>query len=94
MKWANRLSCIVAAYAGHPLAQLGFLAFCLLWWSMGWDMLGLTTVLSIIAITLTQMVLASQDRITKAEHMKLDAIIAGTDADDELRGIENKEDDQ
>ena len=92
MKYAFKLSCIVAAYAGHPLAQLGFLVFCLLWWAFGGDMLALTTILSIIAITMTQMVLASQYKITKAEHQKLDAIIAGTDADDAIAGIELKDD--
>lgn len=88
MRFFERLSDFVSCKAGHPVAQAGFLVFCFIWWLLGGDMLSLTTILSIIAITLTQMVLFSQDKITKAEHQKLDAIIAGTDADDAVAGIE------
>lgn len=87
----NRLSEIVACNVGRPISQIGFLIFCAAWWLLGGDILTLTTVLSVLAITLTQMVLNSQDKITKAEHQKLDAIIAGTDADDRVAGIERRE---
>lgn len=82
----------VASGVAHPYAQIGFIAACALWLLCGGSVAALTLVLSILAITLTQMVLLSQDRITRAEHQKLDAIIAGTDADDAVAGIEKQED--
>ncbi|MGK2908562.1 MAG: hypothetical protein ACSLE1_01960 [Sphingobium sp.] len=88
------LACIlserIAEHAGRPLAQGGFLAFCALWLVLGGSVDGLTLLLSVLAISLTQAVLFQQGRITKAEHAKLDAIIAGTDADDAVAGIEKE----
>lgn len=85
-------ACIVARQSSdlfaHPWAILLFPLLCLGWMHFGGSELGLTLVLSILAITTTQLVLLAQDRDTKAIHKKLDAIIAGTDADDEIAGIE------
>jgi hypothetical protein len=82
------ISKFVACRAATPMAQGLFITGCVAFLLLGGSVDVLTLVLSILAITLTQMVLASQDSITKAEHAKLDAIIEGTDADDSLRGIE------
>lgn len=82
------ISKAVACKAATPRAQAGFIVACIAFLLLGGPVEWLTLVLSIIAITLNQMVLASQDSITKAEHAKLDAIIAGTDADDKFAGIE------
>ena len=79
-----------AENAGHPLAQAVFLILCALWIALGMDVALLTLILSILAISLTLSVLYQQGRITKAEHIKLDAIIAGTDADDAKAGIEKE----
>lgn len=90
----NTLACSlserVASFAATPFAQIGFIASCALWLACGGSEGRLTLVLSVVAISLSQMILLSQDKITKAEHAKLDAIIAGTDADDALQGIERE----
>jgi low affinity Fe/Cu permease len=94
-----RLSGAVAELAAHPYAQLGLLLFCLAWFAAGFGQNGLTAALSILAITLTQMVLNKQEareaeahRRDVALHAKLDElIIAARDARDELAGIEELE---
>jgi low affinity Fe/Cu permease len=94
-----RLSEAVAELAAHPYAQLGLLLFCLAWFAAGFGQNGLTAALSILAITLTQMVLNKQEareaeahRRDVALHAKLDElIIAARDARDELAGIEELE---
>jgi low affinity Fe/Cu permease len=94
-----RLSGAVAELAAHPYAQLGLLLFCLAWFAAGFGQNGLTAALSILAITLTQMVLNKQEsreadahRRDVALHAKLDElIIAARDARDELAGIEEME---
>lgn len=87
---ACSLSERVSEAAGHPVAQAVFPLSCGIWLLLGGNYDHLTLVLSVMAITLTQMVLNSQGRITRAEHQKLDAIIAGTDADDAVAGIEKE----
>ena len=44
----------------HPGMQIGVIAFCLVWFVVGFKTDQLTAALSILAITLTQMVLNSQ----------------------------------
>jgi low affinity Fe/Cu permease len=97
-----RLSGAVAELAAHPYAQLGLLLFCLAWFAAGFGQNGLTAALSILAITLTQMVLNKQEareaeahRRDVALHAKLDElIIAARDARDELAGIEELEEEE
>lgn len=83
-----------ADIAGHPTALLFVLLFCAAWFLLP---LGdtatavLTLVLSVMAITLTQMVLNQQKRHEIALHMKIDELIhAMKGARDELMGIEHK----
>lgn len=80
--------------AGHPLALIGVVVFCLAWFMLP---LGdaatavLTLVLSVMAITLTQMVLNQQKRHEAALHLKIDELIhAIRGARDEVMGIESK----
>lgn len=80
--------------AGHPGALVGVLIFCFAWFMLP---LGdaatavLTLVLSVMAITLTQMVLNQQKRHEAALHLKIDELIhAMKGARDEVMGIENK----
>src|SRR6188768_4235899 len=83
-----------ATAAGHPLALIGVLIFCGAWFMLP---LGdtatavLTLVLSVLAITLTQMVLNQQKRHEAALHLKIDELIhAISGARDEVMGIETK----
>ena len=95
----HRLSSLVADVAAHPLCQLGLIAFCALWWSLGLPTGELTATLSILAITLTQMVLNRQKlredderRRDVAMHAKLDELLrAEKFARKELAGIEELE---
>ena len=99
----TRLGCWVSAHvahiAGEPYAQIGLILFCILWFAIGWGQNALTTVLSILAITLTQMVLNQQaareldaHRRDVALHVKLDELIlASHEARDEVAGIEELE---
>lgn len=89
----------VADLAAHPLCQGAVIAFCILWWALGLPTNELTATLSIVAITLTQMVLNRQRlredddrRRDVAMHAKLDELLrAEKFARKELRGIEELE---
>ena len=80
----------------HPYMQMGVISFCVIWFALGLQTDLLTAALSILAITLTQMVLNSQkERETDdrrrdiAMHAKLDELlIAMKGARDEMAGIE------
>ena len=89
-----RISDFGANIAGHPLALILVIAFCCAWFLLP---LGdaatavLTLVLSVLAITLTQMVLNQQKRHEVALHLKIDELIhAMRGARDEVMGIETK----
>jgi len=99
----HRLGCwlsgLVADIAAHPYAQLGFILFCIAWFAVGWGENALTAALSVLAITLTQMVLNQQaareadaHRRDVALHAKLDELILATrEARDEIAGVEELE---
>ena len=96
-----RVGCQISAWASdvfaHPAVQLGFIVLCIAWFVSGWPTDLLTAALSIMAITLTQMVLNRQNereaeahRRDVAMHAKLDElIIAVTHAHNDLAGIED-----
>lgn len=92
-----RISAWVSDVFAHPMVQLGFIVLCLAWFLSGWPTDLLTAALSIMAITLTQMVLNRQNereaeahRRDVAMHAKLDElIIAVTHAHNDLAGIED-----
>lgn len=95
-----RLGCRVSAWvsnvAAHPYAQLGLVVVCIAWFALGLGTDMLTAALSILAITLTQMVLNRQNereadahRRDVAMHAKVDElIIAVRRAHNEMAGIE------
>ena len=93
------LSGRVADAAAEPLCQAGLVLFCSLWWASGLPTDILTATLSILAITLTQMVLNRQKsreqddhRRDVAMHAKLDELLrAEKYARKELAGIEELE---
>ena len=85
--WLEALGCRISEWvadvAAHPFAQIGFIVLCLAWFVAGWNVNILTAGLSILAITLTQMVLNSQKereidthRRDVAMHAKLDELIS------------------
>jgi len=92
----NRVSGWVADTAAHPMVQIGFILFCVGWFVAGLPTELLTAALSIIAITLTQMVLNQQNerecdahRRDVAMHAKLDElVIAKHGARNAMAGIE------
>ena len=94
-----RISTAVADFSADPLAQVGFILLCVAWFSVGLNVNILTAALSILAITLTQMVLNSQGERERdahrrdiALHAKLDELLlASRRARDELAGIEELE---
>ena len=98
-----RLGCWVSArvaeFIGHPYAQIGVILLCIAWFAAGWGENALTAALSILAITLTQMVLNTQNareaeayRRDVALHAKLDELIIATrEARDEIAGVEELE---
>ncbi|MEO5866932.1 MAG: low affinity iron permease family protein [Sphingomonas sp.] len=93
----GKISDYVANIAGHPIAIAGMIVFCI-----GWIWIGgsasenaLTLALSVLAITLTQMVLNQQKRNEAALHLKIDELIlAKQGARDELAGIERASEDE
>lgn len=92
----------VADVSAHPFAQIGLVLLCGLWFALAWRVDWLTAGLSILAITLTQMVLNRQKEREKdahrrdvALHAKLDELlIASRRARDELAGIEELEEEE
>ena len=97
-----RISGFVSDLAAHPWAQFGFVLLCLAWFVLGLRVDILTASLSILAITLTQMVLnRQQEREAEAHrrdvalHAKLDELVhASRRARDELAGIEELEEEE
>ena len=93
------LSNWVAHLAAQPLCQAAIVGGCIAWWALGLPTDVLTATLSILAITLTQMVLNSQRlreeddrRRDVAMHAKLDELLrAEKYARKELTGIEELE---
>lgn len=98
--WFERVGCQVSSWvsdvAAHPYAQIGVIIFCALWWTVGLPTDILTAALSILAITLTQMVLNRQGerevdahRRDVAMHAKLDELVVSVrGARNEMAGIE------
>jgi low affinity Fe/Cu permease len=98
----SHVSSLVADIAADPIAQVGFVLLCLIWFWLGLNVNILTAALSILAITLTQMVLNSQQererdahRRDVALHAKLDELLlASRRARNELAGIEELEEEE
>ena len=102
----NQLVCYISAkvadISADPLAQICLILFCLFWFAFGLPVEILTAALSIMAITLTQMVLNKQNereadahRRDIALHAKIDELVlASSRARDELAGIEVLEEEE
>jgi low affinity Fe/Cu permease len=97
-----RVSSWVADVAGHPFAQIAVVVVCAAWFLGGFGTDLLTAILSILAITLSQMVLNNQQereidahRRDVAMHAKLDELIAASKrARNDLVGVEDREEDE
>ena len=102
----ERIGCEISSWvsdvAANPLAQVGVIVVCVVWFALGLRTDILTAVLSILAITLTQMVLNRQNereldahRRDVAMHAKLDElVIASKQARNEMAGIEDLEEEE
>lgn len=102
----ERIGCEVSSWASdvaaNPFAQLGVVAVCAAWFALGLNTNVLTAVLSILAISLTQMVLNRQNereaeahRRDVAMHAKIDELVlASRRARDEMAGIEDLEEEE
>lgn len=100
---AYRIGCWVSDKVSdvfaHPYAQVVFIIVCVAWFAAGFNVNILTAALSIMAITLTQMVLNRQNereidahRRDVAMHAKLDElIVASRLARNDFVGVEDKE---
>lgn len=92
----DRISAATSKLFAHPGMQVAVIIFCVAWFWLGFHADGLTAALSVLAITLTQMVLNGQyDRESEAHrrdvamHAKLDELIKATHrARNEMVGIE------
>src|SRR5688572_30938957 len=92
----------VADFSAHPYAQIGLILVCAAWFLFALRVDILTAGLSILAITLTQMVLNRQQeresdahRRDVALHAKLDELlVASRRARDELAGVEELEEEE
>ena len=97
-----RISEAAADLSAHPYAQIGLILLCAVWFLLALRVDILTATLSILAITLTQMVLNRQQeresdahRRDVALHAKLDELlIASRRARDELAGVEELEEEE
>lgn len=92
----GKLSSWASDFSAHPYVQFAFVILCVAWFASGLPVDILTAALSILAISLTQMVLNRQNvreaeahRRDVAMHAKLDElVIASRRARDEMAGIE------
>jgi low affinity Fe/Cu permease len=99
--WLYQLGCDASAWfsdlSAHPYAQMAVIVICIAWFALGLATDLLTAALSILAISLSQMVLNRQNereaeahRRDVAMHVKLDElIIAVKRAHNEVAGIED-----
>lgn len=85
------LSSWVSDLSAHPFAQFGVILVCAVWFAVGFATELLTAILSILAITLAQMVLNRQNereadahRRDVAMHAKVDELVLA------IRGARNK----
>ena len=104
--WLDRIGGLVSSWvsdlAAAPLAQIAVIIVCTAWFLLGYRADILTAILSILAITLTQMVLNRQNeregddhRRDVAMHAKLDELlIAMKGARDEMAGIEELDEEE
>ena len=96
------ISAVVADVFAHPYAQIAFIVVCVAWFIIGFNINILTATLSIMAITLTQMVLNNQNereaearRRDIAMHAKLDELIAASrKARNDLVGLEDRDEEE
>ncbi|WP_426265440.1 low affinity iron permease family protein [Sphingomonas sp. PWP1-2] len=82
-----------ANLAGHPFSIFAVAVVCAVWFLIGGTAAEntLTLALSVLAITLTQMVLNQQRLSERALHLKIDELVfAMKGARDEIAGIECK----
>jgi low affinity Fe/Cu permease len=102
VRLGGRVSAVVSDLFAHPYMQIGVILFCIAWFAFGLQTDLLTAALSILAITLTQMVLNRQNereaddhRRDVAMHAKLDELlIAMKGARDEMAGIEDLDEEE
>ena len=104
--WLDKVGCLVSSWvsdlAATPLAQIAIVLICAAWFLLGYRVDIMTAILSILAITLTQMVLNRQNereaddhRRDVAMHAKLDELLIATKrARNEMAGIEELEEDE
>jgi low affinity Fe/Cu permease len=93
----SRVSAWASDFSAHPFVQLGLILFCAAWFLIGLPVDILTAALSILAISLTQMVLNRQNereaeahRRDVAMHAKLDELVIATRrARNAMAGIED-----
>ena len=102
----DRIGCLISSWvadiAATPAAQVAVIVVCTAWFLIGFNTNILTAVLSILAITLTQMVLNQQKereadayRRDVAMHAKLDELIAASKlARNDFVGVEEKEEEE
>ena len=98
----HRIADRIAAIAASSPTQLALIAVYALWFVLGWSISLLSVLVSIIALTVTQMVLKRQlaresddRRRDVALHAKLDElIIAKQGARDEMAGIETLDEEE
>ena len=99
--WLYQFGCDASAWisdlSAHPYAQMGVIVVCIAWFALGLATDLLTAALSILAISLSQMVLNRQNereaeahRRDVAMHAKLDELIISVkDAHNDMAGIED-----
>ena len=98
----GRVSGWVADISANPFAQLGVILVCAAWFALGLNTDVLTAILSIMAISLSQMVLNRQNEREAGAHLrdvamhaKLDELVLASKlARDEMAGIEDLEEEE
>jgi low affinity Fe/Cu permease len=77
------LACRLAEWFASPWAVIGIPLACIAWYASGLGVEMLTLVLSVVAITTTQLVLAAQRRGERAVKAEVDEIVRALPGADE-----------
>lgn len=86
----NAFACWIADKFASGVAVILFVLACVALKLLGFSDVILTFALSVLAITMTQLLLIAQNKDTKAIQLKLDGLIEASEAANELAGVEKR----
>lgn len=87
----TNLACFVAEKFATGWALVLFITLCVVSRLLGLSDVYLTFILSVLAISMSQLIMIAQDKDTKAIQAKLDGLVKASEAPDELAELEKRD---